>query len=584
MRFKILLMSVALFGATLLSGCGNGSSASNGSPIPPTPTPTPTPTPVAAIAITGISSSTPMALTSLSISTSGINASQPVAVMLSNSAGFSAILTPMRTQSDGTVVVAIPIFIDPTTGKTNNLNASLTIGQGGLTSAPVSLTVQDIPLLSAYQTTSGPVTLGQISRAFYNYQILALGSMMDGLQAMQSLPGNTVDTTVPQANVQHQLTNVIEARNDIDRIITNNALQIGATTLPSGTPTTFNSDSVEIMDRVLAIYLVDIVQPSAAAALAGNSTNAVPVGQEGGSAAAIDVTPILELLEPATSVADLGGAIKDFAHKNATVSDKIVSVESGLVATALFVGVVADLPLLTAGATVAGILVGAHILANEVYHVASEYVKLERDSNDGSDPAQLAQDESDLQASQTSLGLAAVGVALGAASMVTEGIVKLGVEGGSFLLSTSHLFAQDSPSTDQEAAITAAGQIAMPFPSVTQGFGRVEGQVIITNSQGAILSGLAQMVVIDPANNLQFSAMADANGNYGIQVPLGDQFLHYGNLTLEAVDPVSGLVLASQGINLTGLTATSPFHAPAMTGTCNDNDANNPDSDDPDCD
>src|SRR5579864_2537364 len=143
MRFKILLMSVALFGATLLSGCGNGSSASNGSPLPPTPTPTPTP--VATIAITGISSSTPRALTSLSISTSGINVSQPVAVMLSNSAGFSAILTPMRTQSDGTVVVALPIFIDPTTGKTNNLNASLSIGQGGLASAPVSLTVQDIP-------------------------------------------------------------------------------------------------------------------------------------------------------------------------------------------------------------------------------------------------------------------------------------------------------------------------------------------------------------------------------------------------------------------------------------------------------
>lgn len=575
MRLKQLIVLAIIAGISLLSGCSNGNSGGNSSSANPTGT----------ITITQVSNSSPMALTPFSIQTSGLDTSQPVTVMLANTSGFSTRLTPMRVQNDGTVVVATPIVIDPTTGKTNSVDVSLTIAQGGLTSPAVSLQVQDIPQLSGYQTSAGPVTLGQISRAFYNYEILSLGAMNDGLQAMQSSPANKVDTSAAQTHVLQQLTNTVEARNDIDRIVTDNSLQIGMGTLPSGTPTTFDRNSVEIMDRVFAVYMVNIIQPAiSAAGLKGSTKTSETTPQ------AADLTSIIKFFDGATNLTDIGGSIRKLAASDSTVSDKIAAVEVALVSGVLLVGAVTESPLILAGATTAGLLVGAHVLANSVYHVASEYLKLEQDSNAGGDPATLAQDEANLSNAKLSLGLDTVGVALGALGTVTEGVVKLGVSSSAFLVSTAGLFlpgpqnTPDAADSDQANAVAGAGQISTLFRVPGEGFGTVQGQVNITNGQGGILSGLTQVIIQDPGSGTFVSTIADVNGNYEITLPLGSSSFNYSNLTLKAVDPVSGLILSSVQINLSGLTSATVFTAPTISGSCSDSDAGNPDSDDPDCD
>lgn len=574
MNFKSLVASTLLVGTVFISGCSNNSSSAPATPVP-----------AASISITSLSSSTPMALTPLTISTSGINPSQAVAVMLSNTSGFSAVLTPIHVQSDGTVVVAMPVFIDPATSKTGTLAASLSIGQGGLTSAPVSITIQDIPPLSNYQTTSGPVTLGQISHAFYNYQAIALGQTIDSLQAIQTSPGNKIDVSVPMAHVQQQLTSVIEARNDIDRVITNNALQIGGGALANGTPITFDRNSVEIMDRALAVYLVNLVQPSLAATIPNAKRSLATQQTSADLSAAIDITSIFKTIEGAANVENIAGAMRGFADSHSTVRDKLVAVAGGLVAGATVVGLVVGSEAIVAGAGVVGLAVTAVNVANDLYNSAVNLNDLLRLNNEGASPAQLSQAQTALKDSTLVLGLDSLGGVLAGLGTVATTVEKMGIQAAGLVVSTLQLYAQNTQINDQKNADAAAAQLTAPLSSTTQGFGTLEGQVNISNSQGPILSGLTQVVILDPVTGTMLSVMADANGNYEILVPLDSPLFNYSSLTIEAIDPVSGIVLSSLTINLSGLTSSStPFPAPTLTGVCTDTDANAPDSDDPDCD
>lgn len=58
----------------------------------------------------------------------------------------------------------------------------------------------------------------------------------------------------------------------------------------------------------------------------------------------------------------------------------------------------------------------------------------------------------------------------------------------------------------------------------------------------------------------------------------------YTNLTLSAIDPISGIALGSEVVNLSGLTTSSNGVEPTVNGVCSDTDASTPDADDPGCD
>jgi hypothetical protein len=114
-----------------------------------------------------------------------------------------------------------------------------------------------------------------------------------------------------------------------------------------------------------------------------------------------------------------------------------------------------------------------------------------------------------------------------------------------------------------------------------QGFANVTGTVDVSNS-GGITS--AQSGVELSSNGIQVFTMADANGKYLFAVPVQIPGFDYTSGTIQIVDPISGTPLGSEIVNLSPLAPGTTIQAPPVTGTCIDDDANNPDSDDPDCD
>lgn len=540
-------------------------------------------------------------------------------MQLSNTSGYSASLLPQRTKSDGTVVVAVPLYIDPTTGQSNSLNAQLTVSQGSLTSAPVSLSIQDIPALSTYGTN-----LGDISRAFYNYQAISLGRTLDSLQAMQGLPGNKVDTTAAQADVSQQLKNVIMARNDLDRVVTNNSISISGGVLPDGTPVSFNSSSLEMMDRVLGVY-ISVLQPSITAAakhqpakrraeviiLPGSKHQPYPhpgspFSAEGKHAKrqAAGQLPIA-IFGTLSGAETIAGSVRDNISGDPTLADKLISVGGGLSAAVGIVanavtlfGVAGAAPEVAAVAALAGVAFSIAAVVNHLYHVSTDYSQMETET----DPATLLKLQNDFNASLINLPLDALAIGVSAYSAPAAGMQALGfsqevvqalAESGSgtqgvtcagvaFMVSTAQLIAQQFAINDQKAAQAAMSALQTPT-SPNQGFGELSGNVNITNSQGPILSGLTG-VSIDDLSGTDFSSVADTVGNYDVLLPLGDTTLNYSNMTIDAFDPVSGSSLTSLPIDLSGLLSGQVFTGPSLSGTCNDSDANNPDSDDPDCD
>jgi Bacterial Ig-like domain (group 2)/Divergent InlB B-repeat domain len=583
------------------------------------------------LAITAVSSSSPTALTPLYISTAGLDTTQPFSVKLANASGYHATLTPIRTQADGTVVIAVPIYINPTTGNTNSLNAALTISQGPLTSPPMNLSIQDAPMNSDYGTS-----LGQISSAFYVYQQLSLGRMQNGFQAIQAAPRNSVDTRAIQAHISTQLANAILAKSDVQQIIANSSAQLGTGTLPDGTTISFNSNSVEMMDRIFGMYLTAIQPQIVAAArieaqrrlrsgiaVGANATAVFNSGRrrlgtdrvvQAGRPHALNLASLLPKLGVVGAGETIAGAIRTDWNADSTVVDRLIASEAGAYAGLLIYGTVVggigaiSGPAIVAAAGTAGLVIGLAAIGNDIYKLATDPNNILTGSNSGGNTSTLSAAINALKSNQGTLALDSTAGLLGALAVENgvppsfgqtvanflepNGSGQLAIQGGALLNSTIQLFAQFAPNsaTDQTTAQAAASQFSSPFPSPSQGFGTVQGNVDISNSQGPGLAGLTGIQVIDPGSGVQFSNVADTSGNYQVLVSLGDTTVNYNRMTLNAFDPITSFengslfVLSTQPIDLAGLTSTSTFNAPELFGMCVDTDAGDPDSDDPDCD
>ncbi|PYJ86995.1 MAG: hypothetical protein DME70_07315 [Verrucomicrobia bacterium] len=83
---------------------------------------------------------------------------------------------------------------------------------------------------------------------------------------------------------------------------------------------------------------------------------------------------------------------------------------------------------------------------------------------------------------------------------------------------------------------------------------------------------------------LDIQGIADPGGNFDLFVPLGVPETDYSTLTFSVYDPISGIALGDETVDLSGLNTSQPIQVPTVIGTCNDTDSGNPDGDDPDCD
>lgn len=214
---RLTLSSAVLVGGVAsLSACGGGGGSNSAAPGAPSGTSQPPPPAQATPTIKSLSNSSPQPLTALILQTENLDTTKPfTATITPASLQGTQTLTPIRSAADGSVVVAVPLHIDSATGKTAPLDASLTVTQNGVVSAPISVAIADLPQLSDLG-----LTLGQASRAFYNHQQVSLGGSINTQQALAHWPGATAAPASLLNNLNASLQAMIMARNDIDRIVT----------------------------------------------------------------------------------------------------------------------------------------------------------------------------------------------------------------------------------------------------------------------------------------------------------------------------------------------------------------------------
>ena len=198
-----------------------------------------------AFAVTAISTQTPVSLSPLRIGIPALNPLVNASVQFSDGAGFSVVQAPIRIDSDGTVIVATPLYFDLRTRQIGSKQLTVTVTQNGLSSTPVSVTVQPPPTAAAYGLQPGEIT-----KAFFQYAAMRVARQLGEFQALQALPTNTVDTSEAQDNLFGLLTSIIEARSDIDRVAKDPSLNIDAGAM-NGTSMQFNAKSLDMMDAAI---------------------------------------------------------------------------------------------------------------------------------------------------------------------------------------------------------------------------------------------------------------------------------------------------------------------------------------------
>jgi hypothetical protein len=127
------------------------------------------------------------------------------------------------------------------------------------------------------------MSFGEISRKYLQFSAMQIAERLQELQALQAFPGNKVDTRAQQARLKTELQHTIFARNDIDRLIHNNALVISGGTLPTGTPLNVDRHTIDMMDRVYGMLLSQMGPALTAGTTPSGS------GVHSGAAASVDL-------------------------------------------------------------------------------------------------------------------------------------------------------------------------------------------------------------------------------------------------------------------------------------------------------
>jgi hypothetical protein len=458
------------------------------------------------------------------------------------------------------------------------------ITQGAVTSNGVALSVQDLPSVASYGATPG-----QVSRGFFNYLTLSLARSLNNLQAIQAIPANKTDTSTVRASLVQQITDAIQMRGNIDLIVSGSqpSLSIGTTT--SGSPIQFDSNTIDLMDRMIAMHLQAVGYfpntsfPMGAARVALAATTAadllVTEQQAVAPTAASSLPTLIADLGKLSGVVGLvSGEVNAFQpiKSDNFLSDNVVSGLSGVASLAGVIGAVAAAPEIVTAAAVAGAVLGTYTIARDLQNIALSPEGITWNSG-----TKLALD---VAGTVTSLfGAQAVGSGL--LKDVTSGIENIGANGVSGLVMQAGGFAANTGtlSLGLVGLAGAAGTESAQYSPV-QLFGRVDGTAAVTNSLGPILSGLPGVHLTEPNTNTQFYSIADGSGSFEFVVPIGVAGFNYSAMQLQTFDPVAGTLTGSSSVvDLSGISPTATVQIPApVMGQCID--VGFPDGDDPDCD
>lgn len=501
--------------------------------------------------ITSLSDSTPTPLTIVQIETVGLNSSLPVSLHYSNRLGYSHNQQAIRVSPDGSVLAGIPLYVDPVSGLISSGDVSLEVFQATGSSPSVSLTIQDLPSLAAYGTQ-----LGQISDAVLAFDAMGLGQRIGELQTFELLTGGISDTSSAQVAFQGLLSAVVKSRLEVDQVMANNAAVILEGTAADGSVVQFDAGSLDLMDRVLAIFLTNVF-----------------VSEPSSAIREVDSTTFKQLLGQLTNFnnfADLQLKItKTVSSDNSTTYDRALNYfeSAGSGVSTIAERLPDGQPLGKYGTneqlgTLGALMGNARTIGNAIGDDGAFVVGLATKNQALMDTA-----VQDMRGVPTAEYLGAVNGLLGTfpvlkgVTTVTGGVLSL------YQLATSK--------TDQErdaynASLASAAAFPTPNSLGTEGLVRVAGTASITNTGGTPQSGID--LCCYGARQLGIVSVSDPSGNFGLYVPVGIPLTSYSNQTLNLVDESSGSILTSETIDLSGLGNGSSLTVPRLT--CSDPDNN----------
>jgi hypothetical protein len=573
------------------------------------------------LVIRSLSTTTPLPLTPLQIRTRGLDTKSPVTIGFSNGSGYSVTEKPIRIASNGTVVAAVPLYIDRSNGEIGPGAVSVVLRQGNHSSAPVTLDIQDLPHLSAYGTQ-----LGQISHAVLVFDALLIAQRLNKAQTYQALPGHTVDTRPAQKTLKKLLIAAIEARSYVDQVMLDHSAVIIIGRLRNGTPLDFDAASLDMMDRVNAVFLDQafgpfLVSPSSHAAAAAlqtsfsrpmeplNSVGAMPAASASRVPNASPIlTRVLSAMQKAQGTSDIMAAIAGMAKTASATKDPVQALlDIWSAAAGGSLSVVADMKLIKMTELVekkvgiaGAILSDARVLGDLTADYAALAMALipairsgDRDQINW-DLVQAAVDDmafNDKGESKTSdylktagdLALALVGGKGG------EGLAELAHSTGSTLWNLIWAAKDYSKAVDNATeAEQAYARSVMDMPDPTafmRNIATVEGMLKVPTDQGA---GAPQFAIQMSSNGESILTLADPNGDFVAYLPLHDPNIDYQHIDVNIIDPVNFFkddsgTIDTTVVDLRDLTPTVPYQLPIIhsqpcTGQVDFDD------DDPDCD
>jgi hypothetical protein len=523
-------------------------------------------------AITSISGASPNPLTPIQLSTANVDPKSPLSVQFFSSRGFSITEQPIRVASDGTVTAAVPLYIDPASGQVTSGTVSLTLTQVGRTSAPMPLTIQDLPALSTYGTP-----LGQITHAFLAFEAMLLEGNLGQLQAAQPVLPATVNTSAAQATLTDLLQGAIEARDDVDLMMANNSRVFSWGTQTGGGAITFDATSLDMMDRVLGQYLVQqfgglVGGPPAPAMATFALFKTGPAVQ---SASSIIASLLIDLGQD-KAVESIEEYLQQLAPEAA---DSSVSTLDGLTQA---VG-----PSLSLAGPSLGLLSGLTTFQEGVDNLLHSTLATANCLAGGCTVAQQTAIEGSLNGSAAQIFSGDV-----QAILASGGFAKLlqgNLSTGSGMLSLMQRFAGEGvagiENADNAASnLVSSGDLKRIFIAPDKGLGQVTTAANITQATAGVPAVQSSLDYCCVTASLGITGICDLSGNCSVWVPLGVPGTDYSAQTLSVVDPISGSTLGSETVDLQSLTPASPVQAAPLQGACNDTDGSTPDGDDPDCD
>jgi hypothetical protein len=378
-----------------------------------------------------------------------------------------------------------------------------------------------------------------------------------------------VDTSADQSDMNALLKTAIQSRNDVDRILLNNSTVINWGNLSDGTPVQFDKNSLDIMDRVIAVFLTQQFSGlKGSSAAAPRTSRALSISASDPSQV---VNQTLNMMLNRSGIVALVQYVRGSGNSTDAAFAVAESLTSVLKASSSTIGPVP--------AAQAGMITGfGHVYTN----VNAELNDISPIANCLADPscvnAQAAEMQLQSDAGKVVTSIASTIAQIPIVAELEDNTASLISGTLGFLSKLANLGSSGALQQNEQTT----GEI-IKAPILTQ-LAEISGTANVSNTLGIAASQSSIDLCCMGAFASDIQGVADPNGHFNLFVPLGVPNTSYNNLTLSAFDFISDITLGSETVDLSGLNTSQPIQVPTVIGTCNDSDAGNPDGDDPDCD